>query len=955
MSTSDFSDDVSRNRYDHLVFGISLPGSNAGGQTGAGATCSDGIASRERKWLLELGAMTLLEAELETLSVDGPQFSTAANQRAQGNISGTDTQAQETEWYNSCLETMLDGHYDVLDGLEDRLPGSSRVEAIPATSTAPTTLAAASSSSSSRSISKETVRGDAFRAVDTSTLLEALPGLLGAAGPRAAAAATGRRRGRRRNSSSGNSSSGSGGGGRSASGGAAEAAAAAAAPITGGNTVDGLGGNGTASSGDASAKLPPRGAGRYNGNNDTSSSRSSSSSSSNGEAGKCVVPQPRRQDGTPAGAPGGPLNPYAAKGPKRGNTDTSSNVNVNVNANTGAGSVTPFPPSLVRGAGGAAPVPRFPGAGTEGGVETAARRAAPPSNYHQKHKQQQEEARGDFDAQRNAFGGHSSGPIGSQHHPHRQPQQPAHQQHQHQHQRGAPCYGDRDTALAPRGVPGVGRGGRDPAPAAATADAWAARDPPPPRGGLFASGSGAGAEQGPGRHGPGQGQRYSGNGMAATTTTTTGPFKTARELRAADIAPGSKRGGTNNGNSNSNSNSNSNDFGRRGGEQHQHQHQYHQQQRSWDGRDSGKGGGGGAGGGMWGGSGSYTHQGQGGYSIGGSNGFDGNGNYNNGNGSGNGGGGAGGGGAGADEEPLPEELAHLEKAMVDKVMQEVQQKGDPVTFDQIAGLEFAKKSVIELVCWPMERPDIFTGLRSLPKGLLLFGPPGTGKTLIGKAIAHQSGATFFSISASSLCSKWIGEGEKMVRTLFAVAGYHQPAVIFIDEVDSMLSMRSADENEASRRLKTEFLIQLDGAGTKAADRVLVVGATNRPQELDEAARRRFVKRLYVPLPDKSGRRQLMNILLKTSPSSLTAEDVEEIVDSTDGFSGADLHSLCTEAAMGPVRDLGSSICTIKVADVPPMETRHFTEARQSMRPSVGAEEIQHYLKWNEEFGSFKRA
>ncbi|CBJ31305.1 putative; AAA family ATP ase [Ectocarpus siliculosus] len=327
-----------------------------------------------------------------------------------------------------------------------------------------------------------------------------------------------------------------------------------------------------------------------------------------------------------------------------------------------------------------------------------------------------------------------------------------------------------------------------------------------------------------------------------------------------------------------------------------------------------------------------------------------------GRGGGNNGGskGAGGGGGADGEEELPEELQHLEKAMVDKILQEVQQKGDPVTFDQIAGLEFAKKSVIELVCWPMERPDIFTGLRSLPKGLLLFGPPGTGKTLIGKAIAHQSGATFFSISASSLCSKWIGEGEKMVRTLFAVAGYHQPAVIFIDEVDSMLSMRSADENEASRRLKTEFLIQLDGAGTKAADRVLVVGATNRPQELDEAARRRFVKRLYVPLPDKSGRRQLMNILLKTSVSSLTAEDVETVVEGTEGFSGADLHALCTEAAMGPVRDLGSNICSVKVSDVPPMETRHFTEARQSMRPSVGAEEITHYLKWNEEFGSFKR-
>ncbi|CAN0505052.1 unnamed protein product, partial [Ectocarpus sp. 12 AP-2014] len=468
------------------------------------------------------------------------------------------------------------------------------------------------------------------------------------------------------------------------------------------------------------------------------------------------------------------------------------------------------------------------------------------------------------------------------------------------------------------------------------------RDPTPVRGGLYEAGGGMGPGQ--------QQQQQHGNGA----------FKTARELRASDIAPGRGGGGGGNGIDTAR---------RRGGEQ----------QRSWDRRGSGKGG-------VWGGDSTGGNQGQrvGGSSNGYSNGCgefeNGHGRYgssssfddeantrggqgpsipprlpngpglvrkrkfvppgrldNNNNNSGgkfpgsaalggrgggsNGGskgaGGGGGGGAGGEEE-LPEELQHLEKAMVDKILQEVQQKGDPVTFDQIAGLEFVKKSVIELVCWPMERPDIFTGLRSLPKGLLLFGPPGTGKTLIGKAIAHQSGATFFSISASSLCSKWIGEGEKMVRTLFAVAGYHQPAVIFIDEVDSMLSMRSADENEASRRLKTEFLIQLDGAGTKAADRVLVVGATNRPQELDEAARRRFVKRLYVPLPDESGRRQLMNILLKTSINSLTAEDVETVVEGTEGFSGADLHALCTEAAMGPVRDLGSNICSVKVSDVPPM-------------------------------------
>jgi len=161
-----------------------------------------------------------------------------------------------------------------------------------------------------------------------------------------------------------------------------------------------------------------------------------------------------------------------------------------------------------------------------------------------------------------------------------------------------------------------------------------------------------------------------------------------------------------------------------------------------------------------------------------------------------------------EDDPLPEELKGLDKELIAKIENEIVDSGDPITFQDIAGLEDAKQAVLELVCWPMKRPDLFTGLRRGPNGLLLFGPPGTGKTLIGKAIAHESGATFFSISSSSLTSKWIGEGEKLVRTLFAVAAYREPAVVFIDEIDSLLTQRKADENEASRRIKTEFLVQL---------------------------------------------------------------------------------------------------------------------------------------------------
>jgi len=134
-------------------------------------------------------------------------------------------------------------------------------------------------------------------------------------------------------------------------------------------------------------------------------------------------------------------------------------------------------------------------------------------------------------------------------------------------------------------------------------------------------------------------------------------------------------------------------------------------------------------------------------------------------------------------------------------------------------------------------------------------------------------------------SKWIGEGEKTVRTLFEVAYYRQPSVVFIDEVDSLLSQRSSDENEATRRIKTEFMVQLDGANTKADSRVVIIGATNRPEELDEAVRRRFVKRIYIPLPDSDSRLALFRTLLKTVHNCINEVELFELVRHSKGYSG----------------------------------------------------------------------
>ncbi|KAK1743196.1 fidgetin-like protein [Skeletonema marinoi] len=307
---------------------------------------------------------------------------------------------------------------------------------------------------------------------------------------------------------------------------------------------------------------------------------------------------------------------------------------------------------------------------------------------------------------------------------------------------------------------------------------------------------------------------------------------------------------------------------------------------------------------------------------------------------------------GNNDEELPEELRGLDKELIEKINNEIVDDGQKVTFDDIAGLENAKNTVNELVIYPMKRPDLFTGLRACPKGLLLFGPPGTGKTLIGKAISYESGATFFSISSSSLTSKWIGEGEKLVKTLFAVASYRSPSVVFIDEVDSMLTQRKSDENEASRRIKTEFLVQLDGAGNDRKGHVLVIGATNLPQELDDAARRRFVKRLYIPLPDQPGRECLLRTLLVKNSHSLTDKEIIKLSRDTDGYSGADLKNLCTDASMGPMRSMTvEEMMSIKANEVPPIAYKHFRQSLRGSSPSVAQSDLQVYLDWNNTYGS----
>ena len=184
-----------------------------------------------------------------------------------------------------------------------------------------------------------------------------------------------------------------------------------------------------------------------------------------------------------------------------------------------------------------------------------------------------------------------------------------------------------------------------------------------------------------------------------------------------------------------------------------------------------------------------------------------------------------------------------------------------------------------------------------------------------------------------------------------MAAFHQPAVVFIDEIDSLLTQRKSDDNEASRRMKTEFLVQLDGTGTSGQGRVLVIGATNRPQELDEAARRRFVKRLYIPLPDESDRSCLLQVLMKTNANTLKQQDISKVASESKGYSGADLKALCADAAMGPIRQLGRKALDTAVQDIPPISYKHFKKALRGMHPSVSPEDIVQYEDFDKTFGS----
>ncbi|XP_039319518.1 katanin p60 ATPase-containing subunit A-like 2 isoform X3 [Saimiri boliviensis] len=287
-----------------------------------------------------------------------------------------------------------------------------------------------------------------------------------------------------------------------------------------------------------------------------------------------------------------------------------------------------------------------------------------------------------------------------------------------------------------------------------------------------------------------------------------------------------------------------------------------------------------------------------------------------------------------------------------------------IKWNDIIGLDAAKQLVKEAVVYPIRYPQLFTGILSPWKGLLLYGPPGTGKTLLAKAVATECKTTFFNISASTIVSKWRGDSEKLVRVLFELARYHAPSTIFLDELESVMSQRGTapgGEHEGSLRMKTELLVQMDGLA-RSEDLVFVLAASNLPWELDCAMLRRLEKRILVDLPSQEARQAMIHHWLPPVSKSRALELRTELEYSllsqeTEGYSGSDIKLVCREAAMRPVRKIFDALenhqsesSNLPGIQLDTVTTADFLDVLTHTKPSA-KNLAQRYSAWQREFES----
>jgi len=341
-----------------------------------------------------------------------------------------------------------------------------------------------------------------------------------------------------------------------------------------------------------------------------------------------------------------------------------------------------------------------------------------------------------------------------------------------------------------------------------------------------------------------------------------------------------------------------------------------------------------------------------------------------------------------DEDSQDEEITKMQNGLCNAIVIDKPK----VKWSDVAGLETAKSLLKEAVILPIRFPQLFTGKRKPFQGILLYGPPGTGKSYLAKAVANEANkSTFFSVSSSDLISKYVGESEKLIKNLFVLARKKKPSIIFIDEIDSLATKRGDNDQDSTRRVKTELLVQMQGVG-KECKGVLVLGATNCPWDLDPAVRRRFVKRVYIPLPGPQARKAIFRIHAGKD-TLLTDKDYEILASRTEGYSGSDISAIVQDALMEPVRTLQHATHFKKVYDnnnkdlqenkqndyvwlpcssgdpqgvkmglmefdenehdkirTETLKLSHFLRVLQHANPSVGKQDILKHIEWTEEFG-----